>query len=94
MIMFLPYLEHMFWTVITKHRSVIETFANINIYVATLIVAASPIMAKESILMYVMYLIGHIIWTTVLLLVIKQKRLLYLNAGFILLDIYAIFVRM
>lgn len=92
--MFLPYLEHMFWTVITKHQSAIETFANINIYLATLVVAVSPTMAKESVLMYVMYLIGHIIWTTVLLLIIKQKRLLYLNAGFILLDIYAIIVRM
>ena len=86
-------LEYYFWKLITEQRHHVENFAIFNIFVATALLSISPEMAKTSLFIYWMYLPGHIILSTTLALIIKEKRLLYLNIGFIFLDAYAIFVR-
>jgi len=69
----------------------VERLANVFMFISALLISASPALSIEA-WPFIGFLIGHVVW---IISAIKMKKwtLLEYNVGFLLLDIWAIVVR-
>lgn len=78
---------------IVKHKNLyIERTANVFMFLSAILLSTSPALSIKA-WPFLGFLIGHVIWITVGMKM-KKRTLIEYNAGFLLLDIWAISVRL